>query len=103
MKGFTLIELLMGISVLTPMETGFVEGHRSGMLGAVVGLLVGLLVASLWIGLFYSWLERNLSRIKSGIAVWLFIVTVFFMMFALPAMAWIITHRLTAPLIASNS
>jgi hypothetical protein len=102
-RGYTLIELLMVIIFLEPLQMGVLEGKRSGFIGCLIGLLVGLMIASMWIGLFYSWLGRNVKKIRPGISTWLFLAAILFMMFALPAMAWIITHRLTAPLIASIS
>jgi hypothetical protein len=98
MKGFTLIELLLGISFFEPLQVGVMEGYRSGILGAAVGALVGFMMGILWIALFYSWINRNLEKLKtSRVQILGFLSTVFFMMFALPVMAWTITHQLTTP------
>ena len=98
MKGFTLIELLLAISFIEPLQTGLMEGSRSGIIGAAIGLLVGLVIAILWAMVFSSWVRRNSERLKtSKTTVRIFVFATLIMLFALPVMSWIITHQLIAP------
>ncbi len=95
-KGYTLIELLTVITFLTPVETGLLEGKRSGVIGGLIGLWVGLVIAVLWALVWFYWQRRNWEKILNG--RWYsvaYILGIFMAMVALPVVSAIITNQLT--------